>query len=152
MRTYATLHGRPGIWFFSLDASSALAVEAAKRVYRLPYHRARMTVAQVGDDIRYESARPGATFSARYGAGYDEHTAEPGSLEYFLTERYCLYTGDGGRLYRAEIHHPPWPLRRATATIDLNTMAPISLPGEEPHLLFAKRQDVVVWSLEEVAA
>jgi uncharacterized protein YqjF (DUF2071 family) len=152
VRTYATLDGRPGIWFFTLDAASALAVEAAKRVYRLPYHRARMTVERLGDDVHYESARVGATFSGRYRPDGAVFIAERGTLEHFLTERYCLYTGDGGRLYRAEIHHPPWPLQPASATIDLNTMAPVELPDQEPHLLFAARQDVVVWALEEVAA
>jgi hypothetical protein len=80
----------------------------------------------------------------------DLFRAEPGTLEHFLTERYCLYTEDGGRLYRADIHHPPWQLQEAEAVIDLNTMAPVPLPDGEPHLLFSARQDVVIWSLEEV--
>jgi uncharacterized protein YqjF (DUF2071 family) len=150
VRTYVTLDDKPGIWFFTLDAASQLAVEAAKRVYRLPYHRAKMTVERSGSLVHYESARPGAAFSARYGGEGEPFTATPGTLEHFLTERYCLYTADGGRLYRAEIHHPPWALQKGEATIDLNTMAPVPLPEEEPHLLFAARQDVVVWPLEEV--
>jgi uncharacterized protein YqjF (DUF2071 family) len=150
VRTYVTLDDRPGIWFFTLDAASALAVEAAKRTYRLPYNRAKMAVEREGSFVRYESARPGAAFSARYRGAGAVFTPEPGTLEHFLTERYCLYTADGGRLYRAEIHHPPWPLQPAEATIDLNTMAPVSLPDEAPHVLFSARQDVVVWSLDEV--
>src|SRR6266511_1298826 len=151
VRTYVALDGNPGIWFFTLDAASQLAVEAAKRVYRLPYHRAKMTVEPGEPFIHYESSRPGAAFSARYRGEGEPFTARAGTLEYFLTERYCLYTADGGRLYRAEIHHPPWQLQEGDATIDLNTMAPITLPeDEQPHLLFAARQDVVVWPLEEV--
>jgi hypothetical protein len=100
--------------------------------------------------VRYESARPGATFSARYRGVGDAFSAAQGSLEAFLTERYCLYTADGGRLYRAEIHHPPWSLRRAEASIDLNTVAPVALPDEAPHLLLAEHLDVVIWSLREV--
>jgi uncharacterized protein YqjF (DUF2071 family) len=150
VRTYVTVEDKPGIWFFSLDASSTLAVEAAKRLYKLPYNRAQMRCLRSGDFVHYESARAGAAFSGRYrGEGALFH-AEPGSLEEFLTERYCLYTEDGGRLYRAEIHHPPWDLQRGEAHLDLNTMAPLPLPDEEPHVLFSPRQDVVIWSLEEV--
>jgi uncharacterized protein YqjF (DUF2071 family) len=150
VRTYATVDGKPGIWFFTLDAAAAWAVEGAKWTYKLPYHRAQMVVEQRGELVHFESARPGAAFSARYrGEGAAFH-AQPGSLEYFLTERYCLYTADGGRVYRAEIHHPAWPLQRAEAVVDLNTMSPVELPDEEPHLLFSERQDVVIWSLGEV--
>lgn len=152
VRTYATVDGKPGIWFFTLDAASQLAVEAAKRTYKLPYHRSRMSAERHGSFVRYESSRANAAFSARYRGEGDLFTAEEETLEYFLTERYCLYTADGGRLYRAEIHHPPWRLQRGEAHIDLNTMSPLPLPDEEPHLLFSPRQDVVVWSLEEVAA
>ena len=74
------------------------------------------------------------------------------SLEFFLTERYCLYAADGTTLYRAEIHHPPWPLQRGEAAVELNTMAPagVDLPDEEPLVHFAARQDVVVWAPEKL--
>jgi uncharacterized protein YqjF (DUF2071 family) len=148
VRTYVTHDDKPGIWFFSLDAASTLAVEGAKRIYRLPYNRAQMTCRRVGDRVEYESARPGAAFSGTYRGVGDLFQAEPGSLEYFLTERYCLYTEDGGRAYRAAIHHPPWDLQRGDASIDLNTMSPVALPDDDPHVLFSPRQDVVVWALE----
>jgi hypothetical protein len=150
VRTYVTVDGKPGIWFFTLDAASQMAVEAAKRLYKLPYQHARMTVETDGPYVHYESARPGAAFSARYRGDGDLFQVDPGSLEEFLTERYCLYTADGGRLYRAEIHHPPWSLQRGEARIDLNTMAPIALPDDEPQLLFAPQQDVVIWPLVEL--
>jgi len=150
VRTYTTVEGMPGIWFFTLDAGSQLAVEGAKRMYKLPYRRARMTVERHGLFVQFESARPGATFSGRYRGVGDFFHAEPGTLEHFLTERYCLYTEDGGRLYRADIHHPPWQLQQAEAIVDLNTMAPIPLPDDEPHLLFSASQNVVIWSLSEV--
>jgi uncharacterized protein YqjF (DUF2071 family) len=102
------------------------------------------------DGVLYESARPGAAFSARYRGVGDVFNAEPGTLEWFLAERYCLYTADGGRLYRAEIHHPLWQLRRGAAAIDLNTMAPVDLPDDAPHLLYSARQDVVIWPLNEI--
>lgn len=150
VRTYVTRDDKPGIWFFTLEAASTLAVEAAKRLYKLPYHRAQMRCERRGEHVHYESARAGAAFSGRYRGHGQLFHADPGSLEYFLTERYCLYTEDGGRGYRAEIHHPPWDLQRGEASVDLNTIAPVELPDEEPHVLFSPRQDVVVWSLDSL--
>lgn len=150
VRTYVTRDGKPGIWFFSLDAASTLAVEGAKRLYRLPYRRAQMSARRIGDRIHYESARSGAAFSGAYRGVGPLFQAAPGSLEEFLVERYCLYTADGGRAFRADIHHAPWDLQRGEARIDLNTMSPVQLPDEEPHVLFSPRLDVVVWPLEEI--
>jgi uncharacterized protein YqjF (DUF2071 family) len=150
VRTYVTRGGKPGIWFFTLDAASTVAVEAAKRLYRLPYHRSRMHCDRSGDFVHYESSRAGAAFSGRYRGEGPLFHAEPGTLEHFLTERYCLYTEDGGRIYRADIHHPPWDLQHGEAQIDVNTMTPVSLPDHEPHVLFSPRQDVVVWPLERL--
>jgi uncharacterized protein YqjF (DUF2071 family) len=151
VRTYVTDGDKPGIWFFSLDAASRLAVEAARAGYKLPYFAARMHSARVGEWIAYESARAGAAgiaFAARYRPVGPEFEAAAGSLEEFLVERYCLYTEGAGRLKRAEIHHRPWTLRRAEAEIELNTMAPVELDDEEPHMLWGGRQDVVLWALE----
>jgi uncharacterized protein YqjF (DUF2071 family) len=158
VRTYVTAGGKPGIWFFSLDASSRLAVEAARHTYKLPSFRARITAVRRDDWIELDSARVDSrssphVFSSHYRAAGEELTAEPGSLEEFLAERYCLYAvDDRGRLYRAEIHHPPWPLRPAEARIELNTMAPegLELPDEQPLLHFAAVQDVVIWPLRPV--
>jgi uncharacterized protein YqjF (DUF2071 family) len=152
VRTYVARDGRPGIWFFSLDAASRLAVEAARWLYRLPYFHARMTAARRHDHVHHDSSRDGAVFSARYRGVGDFFHAEPGSLEWFLAERYCLYAADGGGLFRADIHHPPWPLQAGEATIELNTMAPpgVELPGA-PVVHYAHRQDVVLWPLERIA-
>lgn len=147
VRTYVTRDGRPGVWFFSLDADSRLFVEAAKWQYKLPYHRAGMSHRRLDDRVQYESARAGAAFSGSYRGTGELFHAEPGSLEHFLVERYCLYTEDGGRAYRADVHHLPWSLQAGAAEIDLNTMAPVGLTGDA-HVLFAPRQDVVVWPLE----
>jgi uncharacterized protein len=151
-RTYVTAGGKPGVWFFSLDAGSRLAVEAAKRLYRLPYRQARMSVDRRGGFVHYDSARSGAVFSARYRGAGDLFHAEPGSLEEFLIERYCLYAADGDRLYRAEIHHLPWSLQAGEASVELNTMTPpgIGLPDDEPLVHFSARLDIVAWGLEPV--
>lgn len=151
-RTYVSHGGeRPGIWFFSLDASSRLAVEAARRLYKLPYFEARLEGLP-----RYRCSRSGAerphVWESTHGPSGPVFNAEPGSLEHFLTERYCLYTTDEtGALHRGEIHHPPWPLREAAAQIELNTMPPDGLePTGEPLLHYAERQDVLIWELESV--
>jgi uncharacterized protein len=149
VRTYVTVDGKPGVWFFTLDAASRVLVEAGKRFYRLPYERARMTCERRGEYVHYESERPGGSFSARYRGDGQLFHSEPGSLEHFLVERYCLYTADGGRLYRAEIHHPPWDLQRGEVELLRNTLSPVLLPDEDPHVLFSPRQDMVVWTLNE---
>jgi uncharacterized protein len=154
VRTYVTHNGKPGIWFFSLDASSQVAVEAARRLYRLPYFRARITRRREGRRTLYDCARDdGRAFSGSYAAAGAQFTAQPGSVEHFITERYCLYAEDEGSLWRADIHHRPWPLRPADATIELNTMPPdwVRLEGE-PLLHYSERQDVVIWPLERVAS
>jgi uncharacterized protein len=160
VRTYVTIGGRPGIFFLSLDAARRAAVIAARRVYRLPYFHARMRRTARGDDVEFRSERtsedgPDAAFGARYLPLGEAKTASPGSLEYFLTERYCLYTLDEHQhVLRGEIHHPPWRLRAAHAALPVNTMADpygIDLVGE-PTLHFSHRQDVALWRLEVVAA
>ena len=154
VRTYATAGGKPGIWFLSLDASSAAAVEAARRTYKLPYFRARITAESRGGSIAYSCARSEGlrphVWEGRYRPA-GEPREEKDGLEHFLTERYCLYTHDRGRLLRADIHHAPWPLQPAEAEIDLNTMPPdwLELPEEAPLLHFSRRQDVVIWPLRD---
>jgi uncharacterized protein YqjF (DUF2071 family) len=154
VRTYVrAADERPGIWFFSLDASSRLAVEVARRTYKLPYFHARMSVSRRGEWIEYECARireHGRVFSGRYRPDGAVVNAEPGSLEWFLTERYCLYTTDeSGRPMRADIHHELWPLQPAEAEIELASISPIEVDGP-PLVHFSRRQDVVIWPLEPV--
>lgn len=148
VRTYVTRGGKPGIWFFSLDASSRLAVEAARRLYRLPYHSADISVRRRGDEIVWDCSRDGGkAFSGRYRPDGSISQAGPGSLEHFLTERYCLYAEHEGTIFRAEIHHAPWPLQPARAQIDLNTMPPLKVAEAAPLVHFSARQDVVIWPL-----
>jgi uncharacterized protein YqjF (DUF2071 family) len=154
VRTYVrAADGRPGVWFFSLDASSRAAVEVAKRAYRLPYFQARISAERRGEWIDYECARAderGRVFSGRYRPEGEVFHAEPGSLEWFLAERYCLYTTDAsGGLMRAEIHHDRWPLQHAEAKIELATISALELAGV-PLCHFSRRQDVVIWPLEPV--
>jgi uncharacterized protein len=151
VRTYVRLGGKPGIWFFSLDAASGAAVVAARHSYRLPYFRAAMRIARGGDCIGYRSARGLARLEVVYEPAGEPGPAPAGTLEHWLTERYCLYTVDCSHVWRGEIHHPPWPLQAATARFTANTMAPVALPQREALLHFSRRQDVVIWPLASVA-
>ena len=149
VRTYVTRDEKPGIWFFSLDASSRLAVEAARRLYRLPYFEADISLRRRGEQILYDCSRDdGKAFSAAYRPNGAVFGAQPGSLEHFLTERYCLYAEHGEALYRADIHHRPWPLQPAETQVDLNTMPPVKVSEGDPLVHYSSRQDVVIWPLD----
>jgi uncharacterized protein len=159
VRTYVRVANRPGVYFFSLDAGRWLAVAVARTLLNLPYHAADMAVERHGDDLRYESARRRghpARFEAAYAAVGAPFAAPAGSLEHFLTERYCLYHHDRrGQPYRLDIHHRPWSLQVARATITTNTMAAASrltLDGAAALVHFARRQDVVAWPPVRLAA
>ena len=153
VRTYVRVHGRPGIYFFSLDAGSTLAVRAARTLLNLPYYPASMTARWQDDTVEYRSRRRDDSLDASLSANYRPvgapFQAVNGSLEYFLTERYCLYNLDHrGRPYRLEIHHPPWALQVAVAEFARNTMADaagLQLSDMKPLLHFSRRQDMVAW-------
>jgi uncharacterized protein YqjF (DUF2071 family) len=154
VRTYVSGNGKPGVYFFSLDAASALAVRTARALYNLPYHRASMQIAARDGSIEYSSRRTPpngvtAELLVSYQPAGESRVPEPGTLEYFLTERYCLFALDHrSRPYRLDIHHAPWALQGAKADIRVNTMADaagVSLPEMAPLLHFAARQDMVGW-------
>jgi len=153
VRTYVRAAGRPGVYFFSLDARNTLAVLAARTMFRLPYFVASMRVEREGDAVHYTSRRMASRVRAELLATYRPAgpalPPAPGSLEHFLTERYCLFTvSRRRRVHRVDIHHPPWPLQRAEAAIEINTMADaagIRLPATLPLLHYASRQDIVAW-------
>jgi len=154
VRTYVRVGDRPGIYFFSLDAGSALAAQTARALLNLPYHPAAMSVRPRDGSVEYDSRRKGSPIDAAFSATYRPTGASfgalRGSLEYFLTERYCLYNLDHkGAPYRLEIHHPPWSLQAADAEFTRNTMAGaagLSIPDRMPLLHFSKRQDMVAWA------
>ncbi len=172
VRTYVTAGGKPGVWFFSLDAANPIAVEGARRLFHLAYFRARMRCVERAGWIHYRcrrtDRRPASDqplaqrfagqgeFVGRYQPVGEEFQARPGTLEYFLTERYCLYAADGrGRVYRGDIHHAPWALQRAEAEISVNTMPAadgFTLPDSPPLLHFARRQDVLAWATRPLDA
>ena len=153
VRTYVRVADRPGVYFFSLDAGRRLAVAAARALLNLPYYAAAMSVDRREATVHYRSVRrhgSRAQFNAIYEPAGAPFAAAAGSIEYFLTERYCLYHHDRrGRPYRLEIHHRPWSLQVAHAAITMNTMAAaggLALDGDPALLHFARRQDVIAWA------
>ncbi len=155
VRTYVTKDGKPGVYFFSLDAARLAAVWAARIGTGLPYHWARMSCQRTGDRVSVRSRRRGPSGHPAIEVSYrptgPASCAAPGTLESFLTERYCLYTVWASRLRRLEIEHPPWSLQAAEASWRTNTMlAPLGLSAKGlPLLHYADRQDVVAWGLEK---
>jgi uncharacterized protein YqjF (DUF2071 family) len=158
VRTYVRFKGVPGVYFFSLDAASLPAVMGARAVFKLPYFHAAMLVRSSGESFEYTSSRlqmpRPANFHARYRPISTPRVREKNSIEYFLTERYCLYTVDKGRVLRAYIHHLPWQLQDAEAEFDMNTVAQaagIELPNTKPFLHFSRELEVLVWWPEKVS-
>ncbi len=160
VRTYVTAGGdKPGVWFFSLDADQRLAVWGARTFFDLPYVKADMDCEKADEGwVHYDSRRtddrmaPGV-FKGRYRGVGEVYQSQPGTLEAWLTERYCLYAADeDGRVGRGEIQHVPWPLRLAEAEIETNTVADahgFAFEGE-PLLHYVAGIDVVGWTLERL--
>lgn len=164
LRTYVTdpRTRTPGVYFFSLDASNLLAVTFARTFFRLPYFWSEMHIQQPSErEFVFSSRRrlvpEPVVFKARYrGLGPTRRLVESrsGTLEYFLTERYCLFTRNAhGEPVRANIHHVPWPLEEAEADIEHNDLAAaigIQLPNQPPVLHYSRRLAVYVWQLERL--
>ena len=159
LRTYVKAGGKPGVWFFSLDAGQKLAVRVARRFFHLPYFDAKFQIRNVGGRVEYSAVRthrgaPGATFAATYRPIGAVYRSAAGSLDSWLTERYCLYSADdAGHVYRGEIDHEHWPLQRAAAEVHVNTLGDwlgIEMQGEPQTLHFAKSLDVHAWLVGRV--
>jgi uncharacterized protein len=159
VRTYVIRDGKPGVFFFSLDAVDILTVCAARQLYALPYHFANIEIDDSHGTIHFVCQRfysPGmkAQFKGSYRSISPVFFAEIASLEHWLTERYCLYSVDKKQdIYRADVHHAPWPLQKAEAEIAYNTMtlaSGIQLPDTEPLLYYAQHLNVVVWPLKKL--
>jgi hypothetical protein len=170
VRTYVYLNEVPGVWFFSLDCNSTAAVMAARVFYHLPYYRAEIELtesdanegrfgendakqAHLVDYSLVRTEEPPAEFHASWQGGAKLPTSQPGSLEFFLTERYCLYSEHDGNLYRARIHHEPWPLQTAQLVSLNSTMIEShGLPSPEgaPLLHHCEELSVDIWPLKKL--
>ena len=159
LRTYvrSPRTGRRGVFFFSLDCASPLAVAGARVLFHLPYFFASMQRRETSEGTAYRSRRRFAARDARFDATYAPISgsapaapSEPGSLEHFLTERYCLFTPSAGRILVGDIHHGPWPLQPGEAEIRVNEIPAahgITLPNRPPVLHFSRELYVSIWPL-----
>ena len=153
VRTYVRVQGVPGVWFFSLDATSRLAVRVARLTYHLPYFDANIQVKTDSrtETTRYQSRRThrgggNARLDVTYSPIGAPQRSAPGTLEAWLTERYRLFAADRRRrVWRGEIHHEPWSLRPAQAKfhiLDMTDWLGLDLPQQQPHLLYAQHLSV----------
>lgn len=165
VRTYVHRGGKdPGVWFFSLDAASALAVTAARTMYKLPYFDASITF-EVSDEplqtVEFHSRRtdPRGAMPANGRVVYKPADgvvthAPMNTLEFFLLERYILYAADDHHnLYKARVHHQPYPIQRAEVLELEETLvwaAGIRRGEEAPIRHYAKEVNVKVYALDRV--
>jgi len=160
VRTYVHRGGKdPAVWFYSLDASSSIAVLAARAGWHLPYHRASMSLEVLGDEVKYASRRrwPGpkpADFDAHYRIGDELPLPKPGSFEHFLVERYLLIADTGKGLEIGQVHHRPYPIRKAhVLSVHESMIAVVGLTrgNVEPHALYCEGVDVDVYALRKLS-
>ncbi len=161
LRTYVyDRSGVPGVWFYSLDANQWLAVKIARRFFHLPYKHARMSsVRSTEGRIGYTSERVGPTAKQgicryEYAPGAELPLSAPGSLEFFLVERYRLYSNTPAGLRRGAVFHHPYPLREANVTAHdelLMSHNGFTPPGRAPdHIAMSPGVDVTIFPLESV--
>ncbi len=155
VRTYVhDASGRPGVWFYSLDCNQALAVAIARRFFYLPYRHARMAASFRDGTIHYECQRRDETAGAcRYAwtPGAKSAPVTPGSLEFFLVERYLLFAADpAGRLYSGRVHHAPYRVNSPSVSefsVEPARLAGFCLEGEPASVLAALPVDVSIFPL-----
>lgn len=160
LRTYVIAEGKPGVFFFSLDAASRLAVAGARTALNLPYMNARMEITRSGDSIEYRSIRshrgaPAARFEGVYRPSGPPFSPKPGTRYHWFTERYALYgQWRCGGLYAIDIHHEPWTLHPADADLAINTMfagSKLPVPQSAPVAHVADPRAVLAWAPRPVA-
>lgn len=153
LRTYVRREDRAGVWFLSLDASSALAVRLARMGFGLPYFDAQLSMIEEGERVTFAHRRTQrgawpAELRVVYQPSSEVLVNPPGSLEYFLTERYSLYSWRRGQLLLGEVAHAPWPLRQAQAEFEINTLwdqLHLPAPGTQPLLHASRALRTVAW-------
>ena len=156
LRTYVEGGGRPGVWFFSLDADSMAMALGGRWAAGLPYFRSSIQMKNTRGTFDCESRRrhEGVRYAGSYRPVGATLAAEAGSLAHWATERYCLYARRRGRLVRQEVHHAPWPLQAAEADVRVNELtawAGIELLSDAPIVHYSPGVEVVAWAPEEVA-
>ena len=159
VRTYVTVDDKPGVWFFSLDATNPVAVRGARFLFNLPYMDATINIDRKADWFHYKSMRthrgePSADLECEYRPLGPTFEASPGTIEHWLTARYCMYMADKQkRIVRGEIDHEPWALREAQAIVHCNTMDRLArdrLTGLITAVHYSSKIKVVAWGKEPI--
>lgn len=158
VRTYVTVGGEPGVYFFSLDANNPLVVAGAQPLFRMAYFLANVAMDTQDGWVPVASQRtqpvtPPVEFAVRYSPTATPFQAQPGSLEYFLHERYCIYSVDAGGIYRTEIDHGPWPLQPAEASVERNTLTQqlgLDLSLDSPRFFYTRSLEAKIWPLAQI--
>jgi uncharacterized protein YqjF (DUF2071 family) len=157
VRTYVSYEGRPGVYFFSLDAASKIAVWIARRYWGLPYFHAQMDCQQSGDEFRYCSVRSGSAAHHRvcWRVGEEMGPSQLESVEFFFLERYLLFVRQGKTICVGQVHHVPYPTRKAEI-IELEdhlvSAAGIASCSDEPSFVhYSPGVDVEIFPLESVS-
>lgn len=166
VRTYVTHGGRPGVFLLRVAVGSLPVVTIARRLFHLPYERARLVLRKEGEGWMFTcrsprgggQARAGErplSFTARYRPEGSPFRPAAGSLEHWLSERFCFYTaGRDGRINRGEIDHPPWSLQTARVEI-LDSVWPAAFgiegSGAPALAYYSRRQEAFAWLPERVA-
>jgi uncharacterized protein len=156
LRTYVyDDHGNAGVWFFSLDCNQPLAVEIARRCFNLPYEHAVMRSKTSGNRVEYHSRRKGPSRSEAeyiYETPTAHRPAEPKTLEWFLVERYLLFSSNStGKIFTGRVHHVPYEI--SDGGCKKVSTEPIRLcgfptPTDAPHsVLTATDVDVSIFPL-----
>ena len=153
VRTYVLHKGIPGVWFFSLDAASRLAVFGGRNFWKLNYIHAKFKVDVSGNEVDYQLRRAnGERTRIKWTVEDALPESEPGSLRHFLTDRCYLYAGDGNHLWRSGVFHEPWKLRNAQLNeLDDELVSSVGIRTEGlPSCMAAEPIDVVGWSLQKL--
>ncbi|WP_226581701.1 YqjF family protein [Halobacillus litoralis] len=157
VRTYVTYKGVPGVYFITLDANHPLGVFLARKAFGLPYVHAKMRMKQSDSHIHFTSCRthngyPPAHFHAGFQTISDPMHARPGSLLYWLTERYALWVVRGSSVYKGPILHSHWRLQKTEADISVNHLVdflPPSIFKEEPITYYSKSLQTRIFPFEK---
>jgi uncharacterized protein YqjF (DUF2071 family) len=173
LRTYVTVEDKPGVYFITMDADNGLGTVMARRWFRLPYTQAQIHLKIEGERIDFSSRRtergmntgspqgralpkkPQAEFAGSYRPVSEVDIPQPGSIDHWLAERYCYYRANERNVYRCQVHHMPWPLQKAEADIEKNTLASslgVDLPSTQPLLRYAHHMKALIWPVRRVTS
>lgn len=159
VRTYVTYNGKPGIYFLSIDVDNWASLKIAKHWYHLPYHSAHISFQKEGESfhchsVRRENRNDPLSFHCKYASVSDVYAPKEGTLDHWLTERYCFYSSNNGvSIYCGEIHHQPWPLQKAKIELVNHTLFTpfhFDLPEEKPVIHFSPGVDSLMWNIKKI--